>query len=121
MRMKLIKTESEHREALAEFNRLALSNPAPGEPEADRLEVLALLVENYEDKMFPIPVPDPIEAIKFRMDQLGLARKDLEQYLGGRSHVSEVLNHKRPLSAAMVRKLRDGLKIPADILINGMA
>ncbi len=87
------------------------------EPDADRLELLALLVRDYEDKHYPIDMPDPVEAITFRMEQMGLTRKDLERYIGSRSKVSEVLSGKRRLSLSMIRALHEGLGIPAEVLL----
>lgn len=86
--------------------------------EMDELEVLSVLVEKYEDEHFPIATPDPIEAIKFRMEQMGLTRTDLAEIMGSRSRVSEVLKGKRPLSIKMIRTLHNRLNIPADVLIN---
>ncbi|HXC25649.1 MAG TPA: hypothetical protein VNU46_07015, partial [Gemmatimonadaceae bacterium] len=89
----------------------------PDTPEGDLLDVLATLVQAYEDKHWPMDPPDPIAAILFYMEQKGLARRDLEQYIGGKGRVSEVLNRKRPLTIQMIRKLHDGLGIPAEVLI----
>ncbi len=86
-------------------------------PEGDELDILATLVATYEENHIVIEQPNPIDAIKFRMDQLGLDDKDLEQYIGARSKVSEVLNRKRSLSLTMIRRLSSGLKIPAESLI----
>ena len=88
-----------------------------GTPEGDRLDVLATLVDAYETKHYPMDPPDPIEAIRFRMEQQGLTRKELESMIGMRGRVSEVLNGKRSLTIEMIRRLRDGLGISADILI----
>ncbi|WP_442487195.1 helix-turn-helix domain-containing protein [Halomonas litopenaei] len=96
----------------------ALWNAEDGSPEADELEVLSILIEHYEDKHYPIGPSDPIEAIKFRMEQQGLTPRDLEAYIGGSGRVSEVLNRKRGLSLAMIRRLHDGLRIPYESLIN---
>lgn len=112
---KMIKTEAEYREAQATLDRLM--DAAPGSPEEQELELLAFLIENYEKEHFPIGLPDPIEAIKFRMEQQGLTRKDLEKYIGSQSKVSEVLNRKRPLSLAMIRALHAGLGISTEVLI----
>lgn len=117
MEIKVIKTEEEHEIALVEFESLLNANPPAGTREADRLELLALLIRDYEDEHYPIPSPDPIEAIKFRMEQEGLTRKDLEAYIGSSSKVSEVLNRKRKLSLGMIRALHKGLDIPAEVLI----
>ncbi|MNO56464.1 hypothetical protein D3C76_469800 [compost metagenome] len=92
-----------------------------GTPEGDELEVLAILIEKYEDEHHPIPPSDPIEAIKFRMDQQGLTPRDLEPYIGSSGRVSEVLNRKRKLSLAMIKRLHDGLRIPYESLLAGAA
>ncbi|MBN6773269.1 transcriptional regulator [Pseudomonas granadensis] len=86
-------------------------------PEGDELEILALLVEKYEEQQFPMPPSDPIEAIKFRMDQQGLTPRDLEPFIGTSGRVSEVLNRKRKLSLAMIKRLHDGLRIPYECLL----
>ncbi|MPZ57175.1 MAG: helix-turn-helix domain-containing protein [Rhizobiales bacterium] len=88
-----------------------------GTPDGDRLDVLATLVDAYEAAQFPIDPPDPIEAIKFRMEQQGLTRKDLEPLIGTRTRVAEVLNRRRNLSIAMIRRLHQRLGIPAEVLI----
>jgi HTH-type transcriptional regulator/antitoxin HigA len=119
--IKVIKTDEEHETALVEFETSLNANPPAGTPEADRLELLALLIRDYEDEHYPIPSPDPIEAIKFRMEQEGLTRKDLEAYIGSSSKVSEVLNRKRKLSLGMIRALHKGLDIPAEVLIEESA
>ena len=113
--VKVIKTEKEYQNALEELE--PLMDAAPGSKEEQELELLALLIEKYEDEHFPIPLPDPVEAIKFRMEQQGLTQKDLIPYIGSQSKVSEVLNHRRPLSLEMIRKLHEGLEIPAEVLI----
>jgi len=113
--IKIIKTESEYKAALARIE--ALMDAEPGSPGEGELELLALLVGKYETEQFPIQPPDPVDAILFRMDQLGLTPKDMIKYLGSQSKVSEVLNRKRSLSLTMIRKLSDGLGIPAEILI----
>ncbi|MDP2965000.1 MAG: ImmA/IrrE family metallo-endopeptidase [Pelolinea sp.] len=112
---KMIRTEKDYQDALEHLN--VLMDSAPGSPEEDELELLSFLVEKYEEEHFPIDLPDPVEAIKFRMEQQGLTRKDLVQYIGSQSKVSEVLNRKRPLSLAMIRALHKGLGIPADVLL----
>ena len=88
-----------------------------GTPEADEMEILVTLIEAYEHKHYPIGPAGPVEAIKFRMDQQGLTPKDLEPYIGPSGRVSEVLNHKRPLSLRMVKRLHDGLRIPYESLL----
>ncbi len=90
---------------------------APGSPEGDELDVLATLVDAYEAKHHSIDAPDPVAAIQFRMEQQHLSRKDLEQLIGSRARVSEVLSGKRPLTLAMVRRVKCGLGISADLLI----
>lgn len=115
MKPKILKNEAEYQEALAYVE--TLMDAAPGSPEEDELELFSMLVEQYENEHFPIDLPDPIEAIKFRMEQQGLSRKDLRPYIGSQSKVSEVLNRKRPLSLAMIRALHEGLGIPAEVLL----
>src|SRR5919204_4853897 len=110
-----IRTEAEYEAALAEIERLF--DAAPHTPEGDRLEVLATLVEAYEEQHYSIPAPDPIEAIKYHLESRGLCRRDLEPYLGSRARVAEVLNRKRPLSLQMIRRLHAGLGIAAEVLI----
>ena len=115
MRIRPIKTDADYRMALAEIERLM--DAAPGTPAADRLEVLTTLVEHYESLHEAIEPPDPIEALIYHMESRGLARRDLEPYLGSRARVAEVLNRKRPLSIEMIRKLHAGLGISAEVLI----
>lgn len=115
MQIKPIKTEEDNRAALARIEQLW--DVKPNTPEADELEVLATLVDAFEDAHYPIDVPDPIEAIRFRMEQQGLEDKDLVPYLGQRSRVTEVLNRQRRLSIAMIRKLNEGLRIPLESLV----
>mmetsp|Transcript_1280 Transcript_1280/g.924 ORF Transcript_1280/g.924 Transcript_1280/m.924 type:complete len:410 (+) Transcript_1280:329-1558(+) len=112
---KLIKTEKDYSLALSKI--YALMDAKEGTAEADELELLATLVEMYEDKHYPIDHPDPVEAIKFRMDQLGLNQQNLVPIIGSRSKVSEVLNRKRTLTLSMMRALHKDLGIPADILL----
>lgn len=113
--IKPIHTEADYEATLAEIE--LLFEAVPGTPEGDRLEILTTLVETYEEKHYPIPLPDPVEAILYYLESRGLSRRDLESYLGSRARVSEVLNRKRPLSLAMIRRLHSGLKIPAEVLI----
>lgn len=115
--LKILKTAQEHQQALARLLALMDLDPAENSPEQDELDVLAVLIEKYEQESFPIAKPDPISAIKFRMEQQGLTNKDLVPYMGAASKVSEVLNGKRPLSLNMIRKLSAGLGISADVLI----
>ena len=110
-----VRDEASHAAALLEIERLW---QAPvGTPEGDRLEALSILVEAYEAKHHPIDPPDPVEAIKFRMEQLGMTRKDLEPMIGRSGRVAEVLGRKRPLSIFMIRKLNAKLGVPAEVLI----
>ncbi len=113
--LKPIRTQADHEAAMAEIERLW--GAKIGTPEGDRLDVLATLVDAYETKHYPMDPPDPIEAIRFRMEQQGLTRKELESMIGMRGRVSEVLNGKRSLTIEMIRRLHDGLGISADILI----
>ena len=115
MQLKPIKTEADHKAALLEIERLW--GTAEGSVDGDCLEILITLAEAYEEAHFPMDLPDPIEAIKFRMEQQGLSRKDLESVFGTRTRVSEVLNRKRALSINMIRRLHDKLGISANILI----
>jgi HTH-type transcriptional regulator/antitoxin HigA len=115
--IKVIKSEKEHEAALAEINTLIDRDPDPGTPEADRLELLTLLVENFESHSFPKKVPEPLEAIRFRMEQQNLKQRDLAPYLGSPSKVSEVLSGKRPLTLSMMRALHSHLGIPARVLL----
>jgi HTH-type transcriptional regulator/antitoxin HigA len=115
MNLKPIRTKREHRAALAEIE--ALWSAKDGTPEADRLEVLSILVERYESEHFPIPDPDPIEFLGHLMESRGLTRKDLEPYLGSRARVAEVLNRVRPLTLEMIRRLSEGFGVPADVFV----
>jgi len=115
MEIKPIKTDADYEAALEEIERLFDSKP--GTAEADRLEVMATLVEAYETKHHALPLPDPIEAILYHMESRGLSRRDLEPYIGTRARVSEILNRRRPLTMEMVRNLHEGLGIPAEVLI----
>lgn len=117
MELKVIKTEGEYEAALAEIERLIDIDSDEGSDEASHLELLALLVHDYEAKRFPIEIPDPIEALRFRMEQLGLTQRDLVAFIGSRSKVSEVLSRKRTLTLAMMRALHKGLGIPAEVLL----
>ncbi len=116
MNIKPIKSDEDLRMA---FKRLEIVFQAQeGTPEADEMEVLVTLIEAYEQKHYPIRAADPVEAIKFRMEQQGLTQKDLEPFIGSSGRVSEVLNHKRRLSLQMVKKLHDGLHIPYESLLS---
>jgi HTH-type transcriptional regulator / antitoxin HigA len=115
MTIKPIKTERDYRKALKEIDKLW--DAKPNTPMGDRLDVLVTLVEAYEQKHYKVDPPDPIEAIKFRMEQLELKPSDLAKILGGWSRVSEVLNRKRKLTVEMMRSLRKHLAIPAESLL----
>ena len=115
MKPKVLKTEAEYEAALAYVEMLM--DAEPGSPAEEELEVFAMLIQAYEREHHPIGLPDPVEAIKFRMEQQGLSQKDMVPYLGSQSRVSEVLNRKRPLSLAMIRALHEGLGIPAEVLL----
>lgn len=114
MEIKPIRTEEEYRNYLEEIH--SLFDADPNSPEGDRLDVLVTLVEAYENKHYPASLPDPIEAIEYHMERLGLTRKDMEQYIGGPSRVSEILNRKRPLNLRMIRNLHKGLGISLEVL-----
>ena len=115
MDLKPIRTKAEYKAALREIE--VLFDAPDKTPEADRLEVLAMLVEKYEAQHYPIPAPDPIDFLSYAMETRGLTRKDLEPYIGSRGRVAEVLNRARPLTLTMIRQLSEGLKLPADVLI----
>ncbi len=115
MKPKVIKNEKDNAAALARIEKLMEARP--GTPEGDELELLTALVELYEDHAYPIPEPDPIEAIRFRMEQQGLRPRDLVPYIGSRSKVSEILSGQRTLSLRMIRTLSTGLGIPTDVLV----
>jgi HTH-type transcriptional regulator/antitoxin HigA len=115
MNLKPIRIKKDLREALARIDELI--DAKPGAPEYNELEILSTLVEAYEEKHCPIPSPDPVDAIKFRMDQLGLKQSDIAKLFGGKNRASEVLSRKRPLSLRMIRNLHVNLKIPSDSLL----
>jgi HTH-type transcriptional regulator/antitoxin HigA len=115
--MKILKSEADYEAALARVESLIGLDPAEGTTEAEELELLSLLVEKYEDEHYPVASPDPVEAIKFRMEQQGLTYADMVPFFGSKSKVSEVLNRKRGLSLAMIRALHQELGIPAEVLI----
>ena len=117
MKLQPIRTKSDYAAALREAERLW---DAPEKSsEAEQLEVLSLLIEDYERRHFPIDSPDPIDFLLSVMEWRGLSRKDLEPYIGSRARVAEVLNRVRPLTLEMIRRLASGLKLPADVLIRG--
>jgi HTH-type transcriptional regulator/antitoxin HigA len=113
--IKPIRSEADYEEALRDIERLW--GAPSGTPDGDRLDVLATLIDAYEDEHHPIDPPDPIEAIKFRMQQQGLTRRDLEGIIGTRTRVAEILNRRRGLSITMIRRLHDKLGISAEVLI----
>ena len=113
--VKPIRTEADYDAALEDV--ASLWGAASGTPEGDRLDVLATLIDVYEARYHPMDPPDPIEAIKFRMEQQGLTRKDLEEIIGTRTRIAEVLNRKRSLSIGMIRRLNARLGISAEVLI----
>lgn len=115
MEIKPIKTESDYNHALERLDQIF--DAMPGTPEGDELEVLGILIDQYENEHFPIGMPDPIEAIKFRMEQLGYNQSDLANVVGLKSRASEILNKKRKLSLEMIRKLHAEMRIPTEVLI----
>ena len=115
MKLKVIKTKKEYNEALISLEKVF--DAKLGTSKGDDLEILALLIDQYEKEHFPIEAPDPIEAVKFRMEQLGMKQKDLADTIGFKSRVSEILNKKRKLTLEMIRKLNEELNIPTSILI----
>jgi HTH-type transcriptional regulator / antitoxin HigA len=115
MQIRPIKNVEDNKAALARIEQLW--DAEPNTPEGDELDVLVTLVSAFEEEYYPIEAPDPIEAIKFRMEQQNLKDKDLVPFLGQRSRVTEIMNRKRRLSISMIRKLNYGLKIPLDCLI----
>jgi HTH-type transcriptional regulator/antitoxin HigA len=117
MEIRPIKTEEDYKAALREVSAFFDNEPEPGSAEGDRFEVLITLVEAYEAKHYPIELPDPVEAIKFRMEQAGLTPKDLVPFIGRLNRVYEILNRKRPLTLTMIWKLHRQLGIPAECLI----
>ncbi|MFS2187763.1 type II toxin-antitoxin system HigA family antitoxin [Mucilaginibacter sp. Mucisp84] len=115
--LKPIKSEEQYEAALAHIYELMQQDIKEGSPMSDELEVMSILVKEYELEHYPIPSPNPIDAIKFRLDQMGLSEKELGELLGYRSRKSEILSGKRKLSLAMIRKLNEVLHIPAKVLI----
>jgi len=115
MNIKPLKTEADYEVTLQDIERLF--DAEPNTPKGDLLDVLTTLAEAYEAQHHDIPFPDPIEAILYHLESRGLSRQDLEPFIGTRARVSEVLNRKRPLTLNMIRRLHDGLGIPAEVLI----
>jgi len=116
-----LRSEDDYRAAMLEISTFFENEPEPGTPEGDHFDILLTLAEAYEAKHFPVDLPDPVEAIKFRMEQGGLTPKDLQPMIGRINRVYEILNRKRPLTLAMIRKLHEGLGIPAESLIKAPA
>jgi HTH-type transcriptional regulator/antitoxin HigA len=115
MNIKPIRTEKDYKNALKRLE--IIFDASPKTKDADELEILSLLIENYENEHYPIEAPDPIEAIKFRMEQMGYKQKDLEEIIGYKGRVSEILNRKRKLTLEMIRTLHEKLDIPLDSLV----
>ena len=121
MELKPIRTEEQYQLALEAASWYVNHEPVPGSPEGDRFEVLLMLIEAYESTVYPVTAPDQVEAIKFRMEQAGLVAKDLVPMIGKLNRVYEILNYKRPLTLAMIRRLHAGLHISAESLISRSA
>ena len=115
MTLKVIKTEKDYQKALKRLE--LIFDTKKSSKDGDELELLSLLIDNYEKEKYPIDLPDPIEAIKFRMEQLGYKQKDLAEAMGLKSRVSEILNRKRKLTLDMIRKLHEVLGIPTEVLV----
>ena len=115
MEIKPIKNQNDYNQAIERLE--VIFDAKMGTPEGDELEVLGILIDQYENEHFPIGLPDPIEAIKFRMEQMGYNQKDLADIVGLKSRASEILNRKRKLSLEMIRQLHEKLHIPTDVLI----
>jgi|SRR5665647_349809 len=115
MTIKPIKTKKDYQQALARLE--IIFDAKKGSAKGDELEILGMLVENYENENFPVGFPDPVEAIKFRMEQLGYNQSDLANIVGLKSRASEILNRKRKLSLEMIRQIHDRLNIPTEVLI----
>jgi HTH-type transcriptional regulator/antitoxin HigA len=115
MNIKPIRNEADYQKALERLE--VIFDAKRGTPEGDELEILAIVVDNYENENFPIGMPDPISAIKFRMEQMGMKQKDLVEMVGFKSRVSEIMNKKRKLTLDMIRKLSANLHIPTEVLI----
>ena len=115
MKLKPIKNENDYNQALERLE--IIFDAKPGTKEGDELEILGIFIDNYENEYFPIDLPDPIEAIKFRMEQLNYSQNDLAEIIGLKSRASEILNRKRKLSLEMIRKLAEKMHIPTEVLI----
>ena len=115
MEIRPIKTEEDYNTSIRRIE--VLWGAKKDTPQGDELDLLVTLVESYEMKHYPIAPPDPVDAIKFRMEQMGMTKADMVKYLGSQSRVSEILNRKRKLTLGMIKSLYKGLRIPADILL----
>jgi HTH-type transcriptional regulator/antitoxin HigA len=115
MELKLIKTEEDYKQALARLEEIF--DTLPNTKEGDELEIISILIEKYEEKHYKIEFPDPIEAIKSRMEQMGISQTELSSIVGLKSRASEILNRKRKLTLEMIRKINDALKIPLEVLV----
>ena len=115
MNIKPIKTKKDYEQALERLEKIF--DAKKGTPKGDELEILGMLIDKYEMEKFPIGFPDPVEAIKFRMEQLGYNQTDLANVVGLKSRASEILNRKRKLSLEMIRQIHEGLNIPTEVLI----
>lgn len=115
MKILPIRNENDYQKALGRLEDIF--DAQKGTEEGDELEILSILIDRYENENFPIGMPDPIEAIKFRMEQMGMTQKDLAEVVGFKSRVSEILNKKRKLTLSMIRKLNTNLNIPTDVLV----
>lgn len=115
MEIKPIRNEADFKDALERLE--VIFDAKRGTKEGDELEILSILIDNYESEKFPIEMPDPISAINFRMEQMGLKQKDLVEMIGFKSRVSEIMNKKRKLTLDMIRKLNSSLKIPTEVLV----
>lgn len=115
--LKPIKNEHQYERTLARVYTLMQKNIKPDSKESDELEILSILVKDYENEYYPVPQPNPLDAIKFRLEQMNMSETELSEILGARSRKSEILSGKRKLSLEMIRKLRERLNIPAEVLI----
>jgi HTH-type transcriptional regulator/antitoxin HigA len=115
MKIKPVKTKKDYEQALARLE--TIFDAKRDSAEGDELEILSILIDHYEQQHFPIALPDPVEAIKFRMEQLGYNQNDLADVVGLKSRASEILNKKRKLSLGLIRQLHENLNIPADVLV----
>lgn len=115
MNIKVLKTEKDYEDALERLDQIF--DAPENTPEGDEAELLSILIEKYEDEFYPIEAPDPVEAIKFRMEQMGMSKKELAEIIGYKSRVSEIFSGKRKLTLGMIRKLHSKLKIPYESLM----